>query len=149
MNKAFVREPDAAEARCPKCGTPGIVVPEHTLNSFVAPSSLSNIAKTAYFCDFPRCDVAYFDDFERFVETSALMAPVWPKDTDAPLCGCFGLTADDVRSDVAEGSVRRVRAIVERSKTSEAHCAECSPTGRSCVAAVQRYYFQLKGGGAT
>lgn len=148
MNKAFVREPDATEARCPKCGTPGIVVPEQTLNSFVAPGSLSEIAKTAYFCDFPRCDVAYFDDFERFVEISSLRVPVWPKDSNAPLCTCFGLTADDVRSDIAEGGVKRVRAIVERSKTSEAHCAECSPTGRSCVAAVQRYYFQLKGGGA-
>ncbi|MBA4018323.1 MAG: hypothetical protein C0483_14245 [Pirellula sp.] len=149
MNKAFVREPDAAEARCPKCGTPGTAVPEQTLNAMIPPERLSDVAKTAYFCDFPRCDVAYFDDFERFVEASALKGPVWPKDSDAPLCSCFGLTADDVRSDVAEGGVRRVRAIVERSKSSEARCAECSPTGRSCVAAVQRYYFQLKGGGAS
>lgn len=149
MNKAFVREPEAVEARCPKCGTPGILVPERVLTTFIAPESLLEIAKTAYFCDFPRCDVAYFDDFERFVEASALRIPVWPKDPDAPLCGCFGLTADDVRSDIAEGGVRRVRAIVERSKSAEARCAECSPTGRSCVAVVQRYYFQLKGGGAS
>ncbi|MGC3971037.1 MAG: hypothetical protein QM775_27985 [Pirellulales bacterium] len=146
MNKAFVREPDASTPQCPRCGTPGILVPEQTLIAFVAKEQLSNVASVAYFCDFPRCEVAYFDEFERWIAAEALTKPIWPKDPHAPLCGCFGLTADDVRDDVAENGVSRVRRTVERAKSAEARCLECSPTGTSCVGAVQRYYFQLRGG---
>lgn len=146
MNKAFVREPDAATPWCPNCGTPGILVGEQALASFVPPAEWSGIAKPAYFCDFPRCPVAYFDEFERRIDAEKLTRPIWPKDPQAPLCGCFGLTADDVRQDIAEGGVARVRATVERAKSAEARCAECSPTGTSCVGAVQKLYFQLRGG---
>lgn len=110
----------------------------------VIPTALADLAKSAFFCDFPRCEVAYFDVFERSITVDLLLRPVWPKDPAAPLCGCFGLSADDVAADVAEGGVTRVRNVVLRSKSAEARCLTCSPTGQSCAAAVQRHYFRLR-----
>ncbi|MBL9093747.1 MAG: hypothetical protein JNL96_21200 [Planctomycetaceae bacterium] len=146
MNKAFVREPEGGDARCPQCGSVGIPVGERTLHSFVRTEDHNDIAETGYYCEIASCPVAYFDDFERAIRVERLVRPVWPKDSAAPICGCFGFMAGDVERDVAERSVARVRAAVERSKSAEARCVELCPTGRSCAAAIQKYYFKLAGG---
>ena len=54
----------------------------------------------AWFCAFPRCDVAYFNLFGGVVLMDELKAPVYPYDPNAPICACFGLTYDDVEADV-------------------------------------------------
>lgn len=144
MNKAFVKEVEGSGGRCPRCGSLGLAVPAETLASFIRDEKRSNLAETGYFCEFPRCEAIYFDDFERFVTAADVVRPVWPKDSDAPLCGCFGLTADDVAADVREGGVARVKAAVARAKSSEARCLTMSPTGRNCAADIQRYYFKLR-----
>jgi len=145
MNKAFVREPDVMADYCPKCGAAGESVGEVTLTSQLSSEQRQHLAEPANFCPTPRCEVAYFDKFERFVLAADLARPVYPKDPTAPLCACFGLTADDIDQDIAEGSVKRVRAAIERAKSTDAHCAEQAPNGRSCIAQVQRYYMQRKG----
>jgi hypothetical protein len=89
--------------------------------------------------------VAYFDIFERTIRTEALRHPVYPKDPQAPICACFGLTADDVEADIAEGGVRRVRAIIDKAKGPEAHCRTAAASGQSCVGEVQRYYMKRRG----
>jgi len=144
MNKAFTKEPEATGGHCPRCGSIGIAVGEATLAAFVRPEFLAEIADAAYFCDFQKCEVAYFDAFERVIEVGQLGRPVWPKDLAAPLCGCFGLCADDVAADVREGGVTRVKDVVLRSKTDAARCLTNSPTGASCAAVVQRHYFRLR-----
>jgi hypothetical protein len=146
MNKAFIKEADDTGGRCPKCGSLGSAVGAETLAAFVREPMLENIAKAAFFCEYARCEVVYFDAFERVVTTVDVRAAVWPKDPAAPICGCFGLTADDVAADVAEGGVGRVKSVIERSKTAEAACLTRSPTGRCCAADVQRCYFRLRGG---
>lgn len=144
MNKAFVREPDDnGQRHCPSCGSLGVPVPAGTVAAHVRPAAGERLAETAYFCPFPRCTVAYFDLFERSVPVEALEHPVYPKDADAPLCPCFGLTRDDVEADVREGTPRRVRELVARAKSPAARCAELSPTGQSCLGEVQRYYLKL------
>ena len=146
MNKAFVREPDdTGERNCPACGSLGIAVQRETWQLHVVDEAADALADAAYFCSFARCDVVYFDMFERTVETTGVRHAVYPKDPQAPLCACFGLTADDVEADVREGVVTRVRAVVEKAKGPEARCATCAPSGRSCVGDVQRYYMQLRG----
>ena len=147
MNKAFVREPDQGIERCPRCGSPGEPVQQTTLAAHVPPQASSEIAQSANFCPFPNCDVVYFDMFERVILTAALDHPVYPKDPAAPICACFGLTEADIEQDVAEGAVTRTRAVVEKAKSSAARCAQASPSGQSCVAAVQRYYMKVKQGG--
>jgi hypothetical protein len=100
----------------------------------VPPEARRSLAASTYFCATPSCPVAYFDAFEATVLTDALTHPVYPKDPQAPLCACFGLTIDDVEADIAEGTPTRIRALLAKSKSPEARCEELSPTGRSCIA---------------
>jgi hypothetical protein len=147
MNKAFVREPDdTGERHCPACGSLGVAVQGETWRLHVVESASEALAESAFFCPFPRCEVAYFDIFERTIRIEALRHPVYPKDPEAPICACFGLTADDVEADIAEGGVRRVRAIIDKAKGPEAHCRTAAANGQSCVGEVQRYYMKLRGG---
>jgi hypothetical protein len=145
MNKAFVREPDSTDVLCPKCGAAGTSVPRVTVENLVAAEDRRPLAATAFFCATPSCPVAYFDAFEAVVSTDRLVRPVYPKDPAAPLCPCFGLSRDDVEADLAEGTPRRIRELLAKSKSSAAHCETASPTGRCCMPEVQRYYFKLRG----
>jgi len=145
MNKAFVREPeDTGQRHCPRCGSLGVPATVAAVHEHVQAGALATISETAWFCPFPRCEVAYFDTFERAVTVDQLRYPVWPKDPEAPLCSCFGLSRDEIEQDVAEGGVARTRAVVEKAKSPEARCDVLSPDGRPCVAEVQRYYMKCR-----
>jgi len=145
MNKAFVREPDDhGERYCPRCGSLGVAVSPETAAAHLMAAARGQLGDTSFYCPFARCDVAYFDLFERVVSVDALIDPVYPKDPTAPLCRCFGLTIDDVEEDLRERTVARVRSIVERAKTAEARCHIASPDGRCCVPEVQRYYLRAR-----
>jgi molybdate transport system substrate-binding protein len=109
------------------------------------PEAASALAESAYFCPFARCDVAYFDMFERTIGVESLTAPVYPKDPEAPLCPCFGLTMDDVETDVAEGIPRRIRDLLAKSQSPAAYCLTASPSGQCCMAEVQKAYMRLRG----
>ena len=146
MNKAFVREPDdTGQAHCPGCGSLGTSVGRETWQAHVDQQHQASLAETAFFCPFPKCEVAYFDMFERRVMADSLKQPVYPKDTAAPICSCFGLTTTDIEADINEGSVRRVRELIAKAKSPLARCATMSPSGHSCVSDVQRYYMKQRG----
>ena len=144
MNKAFVRESDSDVRHCPFCGSLGQAVERVTLDAWVQPESRGQIGDSAMFCNQSECDVGYFDSFERVVLIENLVRPAYPKSNHAPICGCFGLTCGEIEDDVAEGSVVRTRAAVERAKTPEAHCSAMAANGQSCVGEIQRYYFKCK-----
>ena len=145
MNKAFVREPDdTGQRHCPRCGSLGIAVQAPTLVSFLNEEARANLAETAFYCPFAKCEVAYFDDFERIAKVDALLKPAYPKDPEAPVCGCFGLTLEDIEQDVDEGGVSRVRALLAKSQSPEARCATMSPTGQCCMPEVQRIFMRLR-----
>jgi hypothetical protein len=145
MNKAFVREPeDTGQRHCPRCGSLAVLATVEAVREHLSAEALANISEIAWFCPFPRCEVAYFDPFERVATIEQLTQPVWPKDPDAPLCSCFGLTRDDIEQDIREGVVTRVRATVEKAKTPEARCHTLAADGHSCVGEVQRYYMKLR-----
>jgi hypothetical protein len=144
MNKAFVREPDTIEYRCPRCGSIGAPVGRETLQSHLAPEALKRLAESGFFCHDPRCEVAYFDQFARFVERDALKRPVYPKDAEAPLCACFGFTRDQIEHDVREGTVTRCKELLAKAKSSEARCAILAADGRCCAAEVQRYFMKFR-----
>lgn len=145
MNKAFVREPDSAEERCPECGAIGQPVQRRTVEIHVRPGSAERIATVANFCPTATCSVVYFDFFERTLLQSDLRSPIYPKDPQAPICACFGLTIADIDQDLAEGTNQRTKACVLRAQSAEARCEEHAPNGRSCVAAVQSYFLQRRG----
>jgi hypothetical protein len=104
------------------------------------------LAETAFFCPFAKCQVAYFDMFERRVTTDQLRAGVYPKDPQAPICGCFGMTLAEVEADARAGVVERVRALVARARSSEARCRTMAASGQSCIGDVQRAYMKERGG---
>ena len=150
MNKAFCKEPDStAPPRCPACGTEGTQVAVETLAAHVDPAAAEALAAPAYFCPGDTCSVAYFDLLERTISTAAARGLFWPKDPTGTLCGCHGLTVDDVDRDLAEGVPTRVREVVRRAGEPGAACGVKSADGRSCVARVQRYYMRRRtaGGG--
>ncbi|MCA9101926.1 MAG: hypothetical protein R3C10_08005 [Pirellulales bacterium] len=145
MNKAFVKETEDPGDRCPGCGGIGTSVYRTTIEAHLPAEDCERLADPAYFCPYPTCDVAYFDEFARTVPASRLRRPLYPKDAAAPICPCFGLTCDDIEADVAEGVVTRVKAHLTRAQSDEAHCETATADGRSCVAAVQRYFMRLRG----
>lgn len=143
MNKAFVREPDDNGQRlCPQCGSAGVPVSDETLAVHLTAAAHRELGEPVFYCPFVRCDVAYFDLFDRTASIEVLVNGAYPKDPTAPLCRCFGLTIDDVEDDIRDGTVERVRAVVDRAKTAEARCHTAAPDGRPCVPEVQRYYFR-------
>lgn len=145
MNKAFVREPDdTGDWHCPRCGSLGAPVEQPTLIEHLVPAALETLSDSAFFCPFPRCEVAYFDRFERVATTDKLLRAVYPKDLEAPMCACFGLTREDVEQDVREGGVTRVRALLAKSKSPAAHCTLLAADGRCCMPEVQRYFMKLR-----
>jgi hypothetical protein len=145
MNKAFVRESDSTDVLCPKCGGAGVEALATAVASHLPAELRTSLAATVFFCPTPTCPVAYFDAMEASVAAADLGRPVCPKDADAPLCPCFGLTRDDVAADVDEGTPRRIRELLAQSKSPAAHCETASPTGRTCLPEVQRHYFKLRG----
>jgi Zinc binding domain len=145
MNKAFLREPDeTGELNCPRCGSLGVSVQRETWECHLK-SEAQTLASSAFFCPYPLCEVVYFDMFERVATTEALLHPVYPKDPAAPLCGCFGLTADDIEADLQEGTPTRVRELLAKSKTPAAQCTTQAVNGHCCVPEVQRYYMKRRG----
>lgn len=142
MNKAFVRDPDETDIRCPLCEAAGESVPESALAAYLPAEVRQRLGSAVYFCPTPTCEAVYFDVVEDYVKIGELLQPCYPKDPDAPLCACFGLTRDDIDLDLAEGTPRRVREVVAKAQSDAARCPEKAASGRSCVAEVQKYYLR-------
>ena len=143
MNKAFCKEPDTTlPPQCPRCGNVGVQVGPETLAAHVVAEATESLGEPAYYCDTDTCEVAYFDLLERVVPVAEARGLPWPKNPAGPLCGCHGLTIDDVDADLAEGAPTRVKRVVQQAGQPGAECVMKSPDGRSCVARVQRYYMR-------
>lgn len=145
MNKAFVREPeDDGQAFCPRCGNLGVAVFNGPMDTHINASHRPSMGDRAWFCRSGRCEIAYFIPDGNVVTVDQLNGPIFPKDLDAPLCSCFGLTYEEVEADLQEGTPTRIRALLARSKTPEARCATLAPDGRCCMAGVQELYLRLR-----
>ena len=144
MNKAFVREPESnGRAYCSRCGSLGTPVSSTVLDHHVQKQTRSQIGESAWFCDFPRCDVAYFDLFERVVAVNELQFAVYPKDAAIPICACFGFTLEDIEADVRQRTPMRIRELLAKSKSADAQCHTLAADGRCCMREVQRLYMKL------
>jgi len=142
MNKAFVREVDATYERCPLCSGIGIAVDPDTVAAWIKPECPIPLRDGVHFCPVATCNVVYFDSLERCLLQRDVIRPVYPKDPSAPVCGCFGFQLSEVEDDLAEGTLERTRAHVQRAKGPEARCRTMSPNGQCCIEDVQRYYFK-------
>jgi hypothetical protein len=145
MNKAFVREPEFdGRAFCPRCGNLGHPVEAGPLDTHIRPESRGKMHDSAWFCGFPRCDVAYFNLFDAVVMTDELKASVYPKNPNAPICACFDFTYDDVEAEVAKPTPTRIRELFAKSKTAQANCHALAADGRPCITAIQELYMKLR-----
>ena len=144
MNKAFIKENDPTSYYCPRCQSLGIPVNHQTMRAHLREDAERRVADSAYFCEFPTCEVVYFDAFERVALVSDLVHSVYPKDDSAAMCACFGFGRDDIEADVSQGVATRTRALLDRAKSAEARCHIRSASGRSCVADVQRTFMKLR-----
>jgi hypothetical protein len=145
MNKAFVREPDDdGRAYCPRCRSLGYPVGSGPLDTHIRIASRPKMRDAAWFCGYPHCEVAYFNEFDSVVQIDELKSPVYPKDLDAPICACFGLIYEDVEADVHETNPTRIRDLLAKSTTASAHCETLAPNGRCCIGAVQELYIKLR-----
>lgn len=143
MNKAFVREPEPdGRAYCPRCAALGVQVRTATLDYHIRADSRAKIGVYAWFCGFANCEIAYFDLFERFVLVNELSHPIYPKDTSAAICPCFGFTLEDVDVAIHERSPTTIRELLTKSKSSEANCGALAPSGQCCMQEVQRLYIR-------
>jgi hypothetical protein len=146
LNKAFVKEPEEHGDQCPNCGSRGEVVFPATLKAHLKEEDASKFSDSGFFCPLGSCDVAYFDRSERCVTVDRLNGPVYPKNPDAPICPCFGLTCDDIEQDIEEGVVTRVRAHREKALSEDTRCTTRAADGQCCIPAVQRYYMRRRSG---
>ena len=145
MNKAFVREPDDSGAgHCPRCGSLGIAVGVETIAAQLDAEARKPLAEGAFYCPYPKCEIAYFDPFEQTVAADQLQQPAYPKDPLAPICNCFGFTTAEIDADLRDGTTDRVKGLLAKTKSSAAHCATAAPDGRCCAAEIQRYYLRAR-----
>jgi len=143
VNKAFCREPDSAEPpRCPRCSVVGVQVTSDTLAAHAG--SADSLAEPTYFCGTDTCEVAYFDLLERSIPTSLARGLFWPKDPEAPLCACHGLSPDDVDAAIESGDLTKVRAVVTSATAPDARCGTLAADGRPCAARVQRLFVRRR-----
>jgi hypothetical protein len=153
MNKAFVREPDDdGREYCPRCRSLGIPVGPGPLDAHIGPQSPSNQSRAkmhdaAWYCGYPHCEVAYFNQFDAVVLVDELQAPVYPKDLDAPICACFGLKYDDIEADVRDGTPAHIRDLLAKSRSPAANCSTLAADGRCCIGVVQELYMKLRSQG--
>jgi hypothetical protein len=145
MNKAFVREPESdGRGYCPRCGALGIAVGSLTLDAQFLEGSRKRVADAGWFCSYARCGVAYFNEFEIIVAVEELKTPVYPKDSDVPICPCFGFELTDIEADIRDGTPLRIRELLAKSKSPDAHCRTLAANGKCCLPEVQRLYMRLR-----
>ncbi len=142
MNKAFVREPDDQDPRCPGCGGRGRAVDRSVLEGQVGAAAAATLAGSAFYCAGPDCGVGYFDAWEGRVGAALIARPQWPKDPAAPVCPCQGLGAGEIEEDAKAGRRERVRAILALAAAPDARCRELTCDGDSCAAEVRRLFLR-------
>jgi len=145
MNKAFTREPEPVEPRCPPpagCGSIGMPVGRKTLLAQLPEELARAFSESVYYCQNPRCPVAYFDAWGTQAPASVLRLPSYPKSPTAPLCSCFGITAEAIRDEAEAGRKDLVRELVSRAGSDEARCETEAPCGTSCVVEARKVFMK-------
>jgi len=149
MNKAFVREPEPVEPRCPAqdgCGSLGTPVTRRTLESQLVAEEAAKFSESAFYCANPHCEVAYFDAWGTSAPRSALRTAAYPKCVSAPLCSCLGISSDEIRREAEAGRKERVREILASAERQGSRCETEAPSGASCIAEIRQLFLKYFAG---
>jgi len=142
MSRAFIREPEPTEPRCPACGGIGDQVGSPTLKAHLPSEDCATLGEKSFYCVNSGCPTAYFNGWGVSISRDRMTATAYPKDPDGLLCPCFGLTVSEVVADGREGRKDRVRDLLGRSRSPEARCAEKCPDGLPCLPRVLGLFRQ-------
>ena len=140
MSRAFIKEAEQADPRCPGCGALGEQVGPATLQAHLPADAVATLGDKALYCVNSECPTAYFNAWGAAVGRDRMTGTAYPKDPAAPICCCFGLTASDVITDARAGRKDRVKDLVERSKGPDASCVARCPDGQPCVTRVLQLF---------
>lgn len=140
MSRAFMKESEPEEPRCPSCSSLGEAVGATTIEVHVAAADRAALGDRAYYCSNPSCRLAYFNGWGTSILADQILSPAWPKDPKAPICPCFGVRADDIEADARAGRKERVKHLLEQSKGPDARCAQRAPDGQCCMPKVYRLF---------
>lgn len=141
MSRAFVKEQDAPDPRCPGCGGRGVSVPATAVRARTTTDRSRALDGDARFCEDAGCDTAYFDGFGTAIQIGELTHPAWPKDGDAPVCACFGITEGQVEACAEAGDKGQMKTWIDRIHGPERRCTTAAADGRSCEAALRRIFM--------
>ena len=145
MNKAFVKDPEPAEPRCPApdgCEGIGTPVTRTTLLAHLPEDTARSFAESSFHCGNPNCEVVYFDAWGTTALKPALRSLAYPKNPTAPVCPCFGISAREIREDAEAGRKDRVRDLLAKAESPDARCETASPSGASCVLEIRRLFLK-------
>tara|TARA_B100000686_G_C16305451_1_gene720585 strand:- start:20 stop:472 length:453 start_codon:yes stop_codon:yes gene_type:complete len=145
MNKAFVKEPEQADPRCPApqgCEGIGTPVTRKTLLAQAPEDAAQDFSDSCFYCPNPSCQVAYFDIWGKCISRDIVRTLAYPKSPTAPICSCFGLTAQEVREDAEAGHRERVRELIAKAEGGEASCETAAPSGKSCAMEIRRIFLK-------
>jgi hypothetical protein len=144
MSRAFVRDPEPGEPRCPACGAIGEAVGAATLDARAPAERRALLGSAAFWCGSADCAVGYFTSWGESVPAGR----VWPKDPAAPICACTGLSASDVVADARAGRKDRMKALKELAEGPTSRCLTECADGKPCVARMFRLFRENFSGGA-
>jgi len=114
------------------------------LDAHILSESRIKLGTTAWFCSYPPCEVAYFDQLGGIVRVGELISPVYPKSEQAPICPCFHFTVEEIELDVESSVPQRIRDLLLKSQSAEARCGVLAADGRCCLTEVKRLYLRLR-----
>lgn len=141
MSRAFVKESEPGDPRCPACGGIGDPVGAATLDSLAPKEKRAMLGSAAFWCGSADCAVGWFTAWGESVPAGK----AWPKDPSAPICPCTGLTAPEVVADATSGRKDRMKALKERAEGPTSRCLTTCPDGKPCVARVFRLFRESFG----
>jgi len=142
MNKAFIRDPEEPDPRCPRCGGLGESVGRTTLEAHLPAEAAHRFSETSHYCANPRCPVAYFDAAGQEAGIEQLRGPAYPKDPAGPVCSCFGISIAEIENAARSGDKKAIRELLAKTQSSEAACITRAPNGRCCVREIQRLFLK-------
>jgi len=140
MSRAFMKEGEAPEPRCPSCDAAGEAVGAPTLDAQVPETFRGLLGDKAYYCATPTCRVGYFNGWGSTLPAEKLQNRTYPKDPDAPLCPCLMLSAEDLIDDARAGIKTRIQEIREEADAPDARCLKLSPDGKSCATRAMQLF---------
>lgn len=145
MNKAFLKEPEPGEPRCPLpdgCDGLGVAVPGDAVAVHLRSDLRTRLAGVVYYCDAPDCGVAYFDRLGESIPAAELSVRAYPKHPGGPLCGCLDVGAEELIEAAGRGSRELIQRLVKHAASGAARCTATMPAGTSCEENARRLFLR-------